>query len=269
MQRAPSAASVESLRASLGLWKVALAEWPSRRPEFGGPVDSLQLIVPPGALRQRRRSLFAHGRGYENLIGSRRALRAGGDVDDRADRGQVLMRAAKLAEVDLAGVEADSDPDRRGLRAEGLRKLFAPRAPKLLDLARGRDCMRGMILMLDRKIEPRHDGVAHRLVDDAVVLPDRLAANVVKGVEKLGDRAARLGLREARIAPQIGEQDGRVDLDLRRLHDPLEHRLADRAGVGIHAALADADRAEWHCGDGAQSNGQLHILPAPQAENRL
>ena len=62
-----------------------------------------------------------------------------------------MVRAAKLAEIDLAGVEADSDADRCGLRAEGVRKLFAPLAPKLLDLPRGRDCVRGMILVLDRK----------------------------------------------------------------------------------------------------------------------
>ena len=70
------------------------------------------------------------------MIGSRGALRAGGDVHHSADRGQVLVRTAKLAEIDAAGVEADSDADRRGLRAEGLRKLFAPLAPKLLDLDR-------------------------------------------------------------------------------------------------------------------------------------
>src|ERR1700722_2397624 len=151
-----------------------------------------------------------------------------------------MVRAAELAEVDLAGVEANSDSNRFGLRAEGARKLFAPIAPKFLDSPGCRECVGGVVLTLDRKVEDSQNGVAHRLVDDAVVLPDRLAANVVESVEKFRDRVARLRLREACVAPEIGEQDCRIELDLPRLHDPLEHRLADRADVRVHAASADA-----------------------------
>ena len=102
---------------------------PPRCPQLRGLADSLQLIFPPGALGQRGGRLFADGGGHENLVGRRRALRAGGDVHHRADRGQVMVRAAKLAEIDLAGVEADSDADRCGLGAEGDAKaLRAARA---------------------------------------------------------------------------------------------------------------------------------------------
>ena len=90
----------------------------SRCPQLRGLANSLQLIFPPGALGQRGRRLFAHGGGHENLVGRRRALRAGGHVHHGADRGQVMVRAAKLAEIDLTGVDADSDSDRCGLGAE-------------------------------------------------------------------------------------------------------------------------------------------------------
>ena len=53
------------------------------------------------------------------------------------------------------------------------------------------------------------------------MLPDRLRADVVEGVEESRDRAARLRLRQAGVSSEIGEQDRRVDFDLTSLHHPL------------------------------------------------
>ena len=112
---APPAPTRGRLRSAL------LKPRPARRtlrcPQPRGRLDSLELIVLPGALRQRGRRLFAHRGGQENLIGRGGALRAGGDVYHRADRGQVVVRAAKLAKIDTACVEADADADRRGVSA--------------------------------------------------------------------------------------------------------------------------------------------------------
>ena len=210
-----------------------------------------------------------------NLVGSGDGLRARGGVHHGSDRGEIMMRPTELSKSDFAAVDADADGDLPLLGGSRLSDGVAPCLPTLLDRAGGKHRLSWMILAADREVEDRHDGVAHRLVEQAVMLPDRLGAFVIEGVEHLRNGARRLGLRKAGIAAQVGEQDGRVDRHLPRLHHPREHHLADRAGVRIHPARPNAESAkrrrcdapEWNSGDAsaASTPGKSSLAQPPCA----
>ena len=121
---------------------------------------------------------------YENLVGFGDRLRAGGGVDDGADGCQVAVRPAELPEAEFTGMNANADAQFTGGQAERARKAIAPLAPALLNFPGSEQGIPGMVRALQRKIEDRHDGVADCLVEEPVMLPDRICAFVVEGVEE-------------------------------------------------------------------------------------
>src|SRR3546814_312579 len=120
--------------------------------------------------------------------------------------------------------------------------------------------------MPDGEIEDRHDGVADGLVEEPVMVPDGVGAFVVERVQQLRDLVRRKGFGQGGVIAQIGEQDGRVHRDLSGVHDPREHQLADRAGVGIHPARPYAQHSEGRRYGPAQGYRNPQLLPAALAD---
>ena len=61
---------------------------------------------------------------------------------------------------------------------------LAPLAPVLLNVARRQHGVSGMFIPPQGKIEDRHDGVSDRLVEEAIMLPDRIGTFIVECVEQ-------------------------------------------------------------------------------------
>ena len=179
------------------------------------------------------------------------------------------MRVTELAKAEFAGMDADADT--QFARSEAVRdnQSFPAVAPVLLNIARGEHGVSGVCFPLQGKIEDRHHGVADGLVEEPVVLPDRVGAFIVECVEQARDGVRRLRLGQAGIAPQIGKHDGRIDRDLAGAHHLREHQFADGAGVGVHSARTNAERAERRGDHAANRHRQMHLLPAPLADSRM
>src|SRR4029078_7364074 len=98
----------------------------------------------------------------------------------------------------------DSDADSQFARSEAGRghRGLAAVAPVLLNAARRKHGVSGMLLPLQRKVEDRHDGVADGLVEEALMLPDRARTFVIERVEQSRDGIRRLRLRQAGVASQ-------------------------------------------------------------------
>ena len=92
--------------------------------------------------------------------------------------------SAELAKTEFAGVDADADPQFACGQAVCLDQGLAPLAPALLNFARRKHGVPGVLLPPQGKIEDRHDGVPDRLVEEPVMFPDRICAFVVEGVEQ-------------------------------------------------------------------------------------
>src|SRR5215216_7775072 len=165
------------------------------------------------------------------------------------------MRMAELAEAHLAAVDADADAE-----------LVAPRRKIALHLAGSQHSLAGMVAVADRKVEDRHHGIADGLVEQPVMTPDRAGAAVIELVEEARHLGRRLRLRQLRVGAQVGEQDGGVDGHRARLHGALEHQLADRAEVGVHAARPYADSAERRRQHATQRYWHVLLLPAALAD---
>ena len=165
------------------------------------------------------------------------------------------MRMAELAEAHLPAMDADADAE-----------LVAARSEVALHLAGGQHGLAGMVGLADRKVEDRHHGIADGLVEKPVVTPDGVGAAVIELVEEARHLGRRLRLRQLRVGAQVGEQDGGVDRHRARLHGALEHQLADRAQVGVHAARPDADGAERHGQHATQRYRHVLLLPAALAD---
>src|SRR5207245_3047721 len=99
----------------------------------------------------------------------------------------------------------------------GERGLAAP-----LDVEGCRHRRLGVALDLDRKVEDRHQTIAHLLVDDAVVRPNALSALILEGADDVAqlDRVHALG--EAGITADVGEQDGGRSGDVPMLFNSTE-----------------------------------------------
>ena len=157
----------------------------------------------------------------------------------------------------------DADADAEGAAGQCLERQTVQRGGAiLLDLLRGQDRGAGVILSDDRKIEDRHQAVAHLLVDDAVMRPDRLRAAILEQADDLAQLHRLDALRQIREAPDIGKQDGGVDSDLALLLDILEGAFADRADIGVHLAAGDAEGAEGQGKRAADRNRHMHLVPA-------
>jgi len=59
-----------------------------------------------------------------------------------------------------------------------------PSPAAALHLARRAQCLHCVIVLLNRKIEHRHDGIADCLVEQSVVLPDCLGTLIIEGIER-------------------------------------------------------------------------------------
>src|SRR5882724_1161710 len=115
LQRVPSVITTCSLR--WGMRRPAF--WSARRPrkissrvELDRRRETLQLVLLPLAVRQLGLGALVDGARDQDLAGAGGRLRAGGGVDDRADRGQVAMRPAEFPEGELSGMDADPDAER-------------------------------------------------------------------------------------------------------------------------------------------------------------
>ena len=142
----------------------------------------------------------------ENGAGVRHLLHAGGEVGRLAHCGVVhLGVAADLAYDDLAGVQADADPDRDAL---GLLDLLGVAPHGLLHPER---CIAGahrVVLVRERRAEERHDAVAHHLVHVALVAVDRFHHALEDGVEQPpGFLGVAVG-EELHRAFEVGEEHG-------------------------------------------------------------
>ena len=94
------------------------------------------------------------------------------------------MRVAELAKAEFAGVDADADPQLACGKAVCFDEGLAPVAPALLNFTRRKHRVPGVLLPPQGKIEDRHDGVPDRLVEEPVMLPDRVCAFVIECVEQ-------------------------------------------------------------------------------------
>jgi len=95
-----------------------------------------------------------------------------------------------------------------------------------------------------REIEDGQNRIAHRLVQEPIVSPNRGRALVVENVEQCRQALGGPALRKHGIATQIGEEHRGIGCNVTRLHDPAESHLADRTGIGVHPAGSNAEQAE-------------------------
>ena len=141
----------------------------------------------------------------EHTVDRRRALQAGGGVDD-------IARGHPLAGARL-GVEPYEHLARRNSDAE----LEVVLERELPDRERGADGALGIVLVRDGSTEQRHHRVADELLDRAAVALELGAqASVIRAEERLDVlRVHRLGAR--READEVAEED-RDDLALSAGH---------------------------------------------------
>src|SRR5215475_4236547 len=93
------------------------------------------------------------------------------------------MRAAELAKADGAAVDPDPDAERILITLQRTGENLTLCVAAALYFARHLDCTCRMILMTNRKIEDRHDCVADRLIEQAVVIPNGRGTFVVEDIE--------------------------------------------------------------------------------------
>ena len=143
-----------------------------------------------------------HGTGVGHLLHPRR------EVGRLADSGVIHVEvAADRAHDDLAGVEADAEPERHAARALD---LLRPAAERLLHAERRVAGARRVVLVRERRAEERHDPVAHDLVDGALVAVHRLHHPLEHAVEQLA-RLLRVAVGEQlHRALEVGEEDGHL-----------------------------------------------------------
>src|SRR6185437_8010817 len=101
----------------------------SRPVEHDRFVEALERVRLWDAVTERVADAFAHRLGHQDLARLGDALHAGSRVHHRADRRQIAMRAAELAEAHLAALQADAD-------AELEARLLLARGEALLEIAR-------------------------------------------------------------------------------------------------------------------------------------
>src|SRR3546814_5344125 len=103
------------------------------------------------------------------------------------------------------------------------RQGFQPGPALDLDGATGAHGLRSVLLVSNRKVEDRHDGIADRLVEQSIVPPYRVRALVDEGVQHCRHRLGRKLVRQAGVVPDVRKQDGRIDTDLAGAHRSEEH----------------------------------------------
>ena len=122
---------------------------------------------------------------------------------------------------------------------------------------------------LDRKVEDRHDTIAHLFVDDAVVRPYALRALILEDTDDITqlDRVHPFG--ETSITADVGEKDGSSSGDVPVLLDAAESTFADRANIRVHLALCDAENSERHGQRTTDRDRHAHLIPTPSADTSM
>ena len=202
----------------------------------------------------------------EDLAGRGLRFKPGGEIDGATDRGEVAADGREFADLDLAGVNADADTERihriiQTSRHGGERCLTA-----LLYVEGGQYRRLRVALDLDRKVEDRHQTVAHLLVDDAVVRPDALGTLILEGADDVAQLYRVHPFGEPGISADVGEKDGCNSRDVAALFNPAEGMFADRANVRVHLALREAEDSERHRERTADWNWHPHLIPATPAD---
>jgi hypothetical protein len=90
---------------------------------------------------------------------------------------------SKFAEADVAAANADANAPFVLWKVKIFQELGASNTPPVLHFESGAYRLRGVIVLPDRKIEDRHDGVPNRLVEQSIVVPNRLSAFIVESIQ--------------------------------------------------------------------------------------
>src|SRR5436305_14560894 len=86
---------------------------------------AFEYVIVPIAADHGRRAIV-HGGGDQNLTRLRGGLHTCGAIDDSADRREIAVRVAELAEIRLAAVDADPDAEFDIADAEVLDQRIVP-----------------------------------------------------------------------------------------------------------------------------------------------
>ena len=214
--------------------------------------------------RQRR----ALGRD-QNLARRRLRFKPGCQINRATDCSEIAAGGRKFTDFDLAGVDADPNIDRFGRPIEMLDPRDKRGFAALLDIEGCHHRSLGVALDLDRKVEDRHETIAHLFVDDAVVRPDALSALILEDTDDITqlDRVHSFG--EAGVTADVGKQDGGGGRDVPVLLDPTKGTFADRANIRVHLALCDAENSERHCQQTTDWDRNPHLIPAATADTSI
>jgi hypothetical protein len=156
-------------------------------------------------------AVHVSGLAHQHLAAQAERLDAGGEIDLLADHGigAVSIRSDEPGH-DPTGADPDTDIDLWQL-------VLAMPMPELVhrDLhfhgaqqrALGMVSRRGVIAMKDH-----HDGIAHELIDGAVMPHDDLGHQPEAAAQHAEDHVGRIGSRDRREPAQVGEEDARLAL---------------------------------------------------------
>ena len=136
-----------------------------------------------------------------------------------------------------------TDAERLALEIVELQAAKRCRA-QALDVPCRQDRGLRVVLPNNRKVEDRHQAVAHRLVDNAVMRPDGLSAAILEQADDLAQSHPLDLLPKMGEAADVGKQDGRARRHMALLLDVAEGTLADRTDVRVHLAAGNAEGAK-------------------------
>ena len=133
-------------------------------------------------------------------------------------------------------------PTLSGMRAALLLRLFLARLVQriaaLQHVERGLAGVDLVLVVVERRVPERHDGVAHIFVDGALAIEDRVGKRRQEAVHQRGQalRIVLVGLRDRGEAAHVGEHDRHLALLaaehelFRRLRELLDQRRRDDIG---------------------------------------
>ena len=146
------------------------------------------------------------------------AFQPRGEVDAVAEHRIVEAQVrAHIADDAGAGVQADADIE-RDVNVAALLCLLLAQLVELVDLLkhvdRGLTGVELMLLVVDRRVPERHDGVAHIFVDGTLARQDCIGQRGQEPVHQFGQalRVVLVGFRDGGEAADVGEHDGHLAL---------------------------------------------------------
>ena len=216
---------------------------PARRPRLGERADQAVDRDRLGLAAQRQLAGRLEGEamprermgglGYQDRSRGRGPEEAGGGVHGVA--GHLVGRAGGIAEAaghDRAGVDGDVQGHRL---AEPRRPFVAQRCAAGQHVERGVERPLRIVLVSDRRAEDGEDGIAHELLDEAVVAGDRLGERLE---QRVLERAHLLGIEA------LGER-GEIRRRRRRARSPVRRSTSGwrASGIAAGAVLGDPNGA--------------------------